>query len=92
MSQRECVGFNWPELTVPAREPVAGVPGSVSRTTSTRARGGGRRRSLDLALLQTMAGTGRTHSRARRRQATLTLGLRLTTLRCLRRSALGLHA
>lgn len=31
MSQRECAGFNWPELAIPAEEPVSISPEAVSR-------------------------------------------------------------
>ena len=31
MSQRECAGFNWPPLSVPAEEPVRSSPWLVSR-------------------------------------------------------------
>lgn len=32
MSQRECAGFNWPPLSIPAAEPVSSSPVAVSRT------------------------------------------------------------
>jgi len=32
MSQRECAGFNWPPLSIPAEEPVSISPVAVSRT------------------------------------------------------------
>ena len=31
MSQRECAGFNWPPLSIPAQEPVSISPETVSR-------------------------------------------------------------
>jgi hypothetical protein len=31
MSQRECAGFNWPPLFIPAEEPVSISPVTVSR-------------------------------------------------------------
>lgn len=31
MSQRECAGFNWPPLSIPAEEPVSICPEAVSR-------------------------------------------------------------
>ena len=31
MSQRECAGFNWPPLSIPAEEPVSISPDAVSR-------------------------------------------------------------
>ncbi|WP_235264246.1 hypothetical protein [Delftia sp. RIT313] len=31
MSQRECAGFNWPPLAIPAEEPVSIRPSAVSR-------------------------------------------------------------
>ena len=31
MSQRECAGFNWPPLSIPAQEPVSISPEAVSR-------------------------------------------------------------
>lgn len=31
MSQRECAGFNWPPLSIPAKEPVSISPEAVSR-------------------------------------------------------------
>ena len=31
MSQRECSGFNWPPLSIPAQEPVSRSPEAVSR-------------------------------------------------------------
>ena len=31
MSQRECAGFNWPPLSIPASEPVSSSPESVNR-------------------------------------------------------------
>lgn len=31
MSQRECAGFNWPPLSIPAEEPVSISPEAVSR-------------------------------------------------------------
>ena len=31
MSQRECAGFNWPPLSIPAEEPVSSSPVAVSR-------------------------------------------------------------
>jgi len=31
MSQRECAGFNWPPLSIPAEEPVSISPVTVSR-------------------------------------------------------------
>ena len=31
MSQRECAGFNWPPLSIPAEEPVSISPLAVSR-------------------------------------------------------------
>ena len=32
MSQRECAGFNWPPLSIPAVEPVSSSPEAVNRT------------------------------------------------------------
>lgn len=32
MSQRECAGFNWPPLSIPAEEPVRVCPQAVNRT------------------------------------------------------------
>ena len=37
ISQRECAGFNWPPLTIPAEEPVNICPVAVSRTGSAKA-------------------------------------------------------
>ncbi|AOT41168.1 hypothetical protein AN928_32985 [Pseudomonas aeruginosa] len=31
MSQRECAGFNWPPLAIPAEEPVSICPQAVNR-------------------------------------------------------------
>ncbi|MCY1523342.1 hypothetical protein D9M68_582370 [compost metagenome] len=31
MSQRECAGFNWPPLSIPAQEPVSSSPEAVNR-------------------------------------------------------------
>ena len=31
MSQRECAGFNWPPLSIPAKEPISISPETVSR-------------------------------------------------------------
>jgi hypothetical protein len=31
MSQRECAGFNWPPLSIPAVEPISICPVAVSR-------------------------------------------------------------
>jgi hypothetical protein len=31
MSQRECAGFNWPPLSIPAAEPISISPDAVSR-------------------------------------------------------------
>jgi hypothetical protein len=31
MSQRECAGFNWPPLSIPAEQPVSISPEAVSR-------------------------------------------------------------
>ncbi|MNJ48227.1 hypothetical protein D3C77_434160 [compost metagenome] len=31
MSQRECAGFNWPPLSIPAEEPVSVSPEAVNR-------------------------------------------------------------
>jgi hypothetical protein len=31
INQRECAGFNWPELSIPAQEPVSSSPEAVSR-------------------------------------------------------------
>jgi hypothetical protein len=31
MSQRECAGFNWPPLSIPAEEPICICPMAVSR-------------------------------------------------------------
>jgi hypothetical protein len=31
MSQRECAGFNWPPLSIPAEEPISISPVAVSR-------------------------------------------------------------
>jgi hypothetical protein len=31
MSQRECAGFNWPPLSIPAQEPVSISPEAVKR-------------------------------------------------------------
>jgi len=31
MSQRECAGFNWPPLSIPAEEPISISPLAVSR-------------------------------------------------------------
>ena len=31
INQRECAGFNWPELSIPAQEPVSISPEAVSR-------------------------------------------------------------
>jgi len=35
MSQRLCAGFNWPELTIPASEPVSTRPSAVMRAGSS---------------------------------------------------------
>lgn len=31
MSQRECAGFNWPPLSIPAEDPVSICPETVNR-------------------------------------------------------------
>ncbi|MNN78808.1 hypothetical protein D3C81_1953970 [compost metagenome] len=31
MSQRECAGFNWPPLAIPAEEPISVSPEAVNR-------------------------------------------------------------
>jgi hypothetical protein len=36
MSQRECAGFNWPELSIPASDPVSISPEAVKRTGPLR--------------------------------------------------------
>ena len=47
MSQRECAGFNWPPLTVPAEDPVSISPVTVSRAGPIKATMRGRSLGFD---------------------------------------------
>ena len=54
MSQRECAGFNWPELSISAEQPVSVSPEAVRRTGGPLASHATRPRSPLLATLPSL--------------------------------------